>query len=196
MEQDMSRRWFTYHELCAVLCNRAISAIIDDKEAAMRIGIVSDTHDDLSALERALGILRHEGIDTLLHCGDLCGPAVIEALAGFDTWIARGNMDRHPELEPTAREVIGTGRLADHHRLTLAGRSAALIHGHREGELRRVVNAAEQTYVFHGHTHRRRDDRIGPTRVINPGALGGMRWQQRSFCILDLAADEVTFVKI
>lgn len=159
----------------------------------MRIGIVSDTHDDVRALDCALGILKSEGINKLLHCGDLCSPIIVEALAGFDTWIARGNMDRDPKLEAIAREVIGPGRLADRHRLTLNGHSAVLAHGHRQDELRRLINAGEYAYVFHGHTHRRRDQRIGPTRVVNPGALGGMRWQQRSFCILDLPADEVAF---
>jgi hypothetical protein len=71
-----------------------------------------------------------------------------------------------------------------------------MIHGHQEGKLRRLINAGEYAYVVHGHTHRRSDRRIGPTRVINPGALGGMRWQQRSFCILDLDSGEATFVRV
>lgn len=162
----------------------------------MRIGVISDTHDNLRTLERALDILEAEEISTLLHCGDLCAPAIVKALAGFDTWIARGNMDRHPELKPVVEEVIGVGRLADRHRLTLGGQSVVMIHGHRESELRRMINAGEYAYVFHGHTHRQRDHRIGPTRVINPGALGGMRWQRRSFCILDLAADALTFFEV
>jgi hypothetical protein len=71
-----------------------------------------------------------------------------------------------------------------------------MVHGHHEGKLRRLIHAGEHAYVFHGHTHRRGDRHIGPTRVINPGALGGMRWQQRSFCILDLGTDEATFIKL
>ena len=159
----------------------------------MRIGIISDTHDDLQALDQALGTLRAEGIGVLLHCGDLCTPATIEALVDFNTWVARGNMDRHPNLEAAARRTIGGDRFADRHQLTLTGRSAILLHGHRDEELRSVISAGEVAYVFHGHTHRRRDQRVGPTRIINPGALGGMRWQRRSFCILDLAADEAEF---
>lgn len=162
----------------------------------MRIGIISDTHDDLRALERAVGVLRAEDITTLLHCGDLCTPSVLEALSDFDTWIARGNMDRHEALEPTAHEVLGAGRLADHHHLTLAGQSVVLMHGHQEGELRQLISAGDHAYVVHGHTHRRRDQRIGPTHVVNPGALGGMRWQRRSFCILDLEGNQTAFIKV
>jgi len=159
----------------------------------MRIGIISDTHDDLQALDQALDTLRAEGIDVLLHCGDLCMPGTMEVLADFDAWVARGNMDRHPDLAAAARSTIGLGRFADRHWLTLEGQSAILLHGHRQEELRQIIGGGEYAYIFHGHTHRRRDQRVGPTRVINPGALGGMRWQRRSFCILNLTTDEVDF---
>jgi putative phosphoesterase len=162
----------------------------------MRISILSDSHDDLTNLETALDVLHAEGITRVLHCGDLCGPAVVELLSDFDVWIARGNMDRHPELEQTVLETIGRSRLADSHRLTLDGHLVAMIHGHEEGKLRRLINTGEHAYVFHGHTHRRSERRMGPTRVINPGALGGMRWQQRSFCILDLESGQAEFIKV
>lgn len=162
----------------------------------MRIGIISDTHDDVRNLKAARKILEEEGITMVLHCGDVVTPVVIDVLASLDVWIARGNMDHHPELEQAVAEVWGRRRLAESHRLTLDGHSAVLVHGHREGELRQLISAGEWAYVFHGHTHRRRDERFGQTRVINPGALGGMRWQQRSFCILDLKADEVTFIEM
>jgi hypothetical protein len=37
---------------------------------------------------------------------------------------------------------------------------------------------------------------IGRARVISPGALGGTRRQSRSFCILDLAMDEICLVEL
>lgn len=162
----------------------------------MRIGVISDTHDNLHNLETALEILKEEDVTRLLHCGDLSGPGVVEAMSGFNVWIARGNVDHHPELERTVVETLGNGRLAERHRLNLAGHSVLLVHGHQEGELRRQISTGDYAYVFHGHTHRRRDQMIGPTRVVNPGALGGMRWQQRSFCIVDFESDRVTFIEI
>lgn len=162
----------------------------------MRIGIISDTHDDLRNLRAALEILRLEDITTVFHCGDLSGPAVVAALSEFDVWIARGNVDNHPEMEEAVSDVLGKGRMAESHHLTVDGRAALLIHGHREAELRRLIRAGEYFYVIHGHSHRRRDETIGRTRVINPGALGGMRWQRRSFCILDAVTDSVRFVEV
>lgn len=40
-------------------------------------------------------------------------------------------------------------------------------------------------------THRFRDEMVGATRVINPGALGGRFVGERSFATLDLIKDEL-----
>lgn len=162
----------------------------------MKIGIISDTHDNFSNLEMALDLLQAEGVRTLLHCGDLCGPGIIQTLSGLEVWIARGNMDRQSELPEVAAQTLGFGRMKRFHRLTLAGYSMAMLHGDDEERLRRTIASNKYAYVFHGHTHRRRDQRIGKTHVINPGALGGMRWQTRSFCILDLTTGEPRFIKV
>jgi predicted phosphodiesterase len=71
-----------------------------------------------------------------------------------------------------------------------------MIHGDNEKVLGNLISSGKHAYVFHGHTHRRRDQTIGHTRVVNPGALGGTRRQSRSFCILDLATGEMRFVKL
>jgi putative phosphoesterase len=162
----------------------------------MKIGIISDTHDHLGNLEKALQILKQDGVTMLLHCGDVCGPGILQALAGFDVRVARGNMDRHPALIQVAEDVLGRGRLARLHRFTLNGYAAVMIHGDDEEQLGALIASGQYAYIFHGHTHRRSEQRIGRTQVINPGALGGMRYQQRSFCILDLTTDDVRFIRL
>jgi len=162
----------------------------------MKIGIISDTHDNSINLEAALGILQAEGVTKILHCGDVCGPDMIRALVGFEVWVSQGNMDRQVGLAQAVKETLGRGRLAWLHKPTLNGYSVALIHGDNEEALRDLISSGRYAYVCHGHTHRRRDDTIGRTRVINPGALGGMRRQSRSFCILDLGTGEARFVQL
>jgi len=162
----------------------------------MKIGVISDTHDNVHNLEAALEVLRAMEVTKVLHCGDLCQPNIVQTLVGFDVWIAQGNMDRHVDLDQVVEETLGRGRLAWLHRPTLDGYPAAMIHGDNEEMLGNLVTCGEYAYVFHGHTHRRRDQTIGRTRVINPGALGGTRRQRRSFCVLDPATGEARFVKI
>jgi putative phosphoesterase len=160
----------------------------------MKIGLISDTHDNLYNLEAALDILRAEKVTTIVHCGDVCGTAVIRALAGFDVWIARGNMDRQTELTQTVDDVLGPGRLAWMQRPVLNGCAVAAIHANDDDVLWGLVSSGKYTHVFHGHTHRRRDQMVGQVRVINPGALGTERTLQSSFCIVDLANGDARFI--
>jgi putative phosphoesterase len=162
----------------------------------MKIGIISDTHDDADNLLAACDVLRAEGVVTVLHCGDVCGPDMLRLLAGFDVWIAQGNMDRQVGLVQAVEEAFGRGRMAWLQKLTLDGYAVAMLHGDNEEVLGTLVASGEYAYVFHGHTHRRRDQRVGRTRVINPGALGGTRRQSRSLCVLDLETDAARFQEL
>ena len=44
----------------------------------MRLGVLSDTHDEIDRARHAIQLLRAEGADALVHCGDLASPAVVE----------------------------------------------------------------------------------------------------------------------
>jgi predicted phosphodiesterase len=47
---------------------------------------------------------------------------------------------------------------------------------------------------LHGHTHVARDERLGPLRVINPGAL--QRAAVHTVATLDLRTDQVGFWRV
>ena len=156
----------------------------------MRIGILSDTHNDSAATVRALQVFRQRGVHILFHCGDLTTAEMVPLFEGFEVYFVRGNMDRH--LKAAIKGAIalqdgahwlGKGKLVE-----LDGRLIAMTHGDRPAVMEELL-LAEPDYLFHGHTHQRRDERLGRTRVINPGALGGTQKEARSVCVLDLATD-------
>jgi putative phosphoesterase len=135
-------------------------------------------------------------VQTLLHCGDICGPTVVEALNGFSVYFAQGNMDRVESLGIAVEALQGPGRLARCHQLSLGGRLCALLHGDEDRLLRRLIRSGQYDYVFHGHTHRKSHRRRGKTQIINPGALGGRGRDQRTVCILDLETGETDFPQV
>lgn len=48
----------------------------------MKIAIMSDSHDNIVNLTKALKFINKEKIKTLIHCGDLCAPSILtEVLA-------------------------------------------------------------------------------------------------------------------
>jgi hypothetical protein len=126
----------------------------------------------------------------------VCGPAVVEVLEGFAVYFAQGNMDRMPALGLAVEALHGRGRLARYHDLVLDGFRILLLHGDEGGLLHRLIHSGRYAYVLHGHTHRRADRRMGSTRVINPGALGGLRRESPSVCILDLETGQACFVEL
>lgn len=161
----------------------------------MNIGILSDTHNDSAATMRALQVFHQRGVRTLFHCGDLTTAEMLPFFSGFEVYFVRGNMDRHAvqtlkaavAAQPGAR-WLGKGNLIE-----LDGKRIAITHGDREDVFETLL-LAEPDYLFHGHTHRRRDERVGSTRIINPGALGGTQKETRSVCILDLATDHLEVI--
>ncbi len=44
----------------------------------MKIGIISDTHDRIDNLHKAITLLQVRGVQILIHCGDLCAPFMID----------------------------------------------------------------------------------------------------------------------
>ena len=46
----------------------------------MKIGIISDTHDDLDSLRSAIRIFKRERISLVIHAGDFVFPGVVDEL--------------------------------------------------------------------------------------------------------------------
>lgn len=158
------------------------------------LGVLSDTHNNTANLKKALEILQARGVRTLIHCGDVTTLETLEWLAEFRVIYVYGNGD-HSSGE--LRDMLLRYDPANYGGLTfggeIGGASIAAAHGHLPGAVDSLAHSGQYDYVFHGHSHCRRDERIGRTRVINPGALGGLHREQRSFCLVDLNAGNVEF---
>jgi putative phosphoesterase len=128
------------------------------------IGLVSDTHglvrpDIFSALE---------GVELILHAGDVGGFEVLAELATIAPVEAvLGNTDLPGALglsESLEREIDGI-------RLHVS-------HGHEVGRPtpERLLAAYPHDVIVYGHTHRQLITRAGGRLVINPGAAGPRRF--------------------
>jgi putative phosphoesterase len=160
----------------------------------MLIGILSDTHDRSEMMQRAVLALQERGAQFFIHCGDICSPELLDHLAGLPSAIVWGNCDwDRPALQRYAEaiQVPCYGAFAD---LELDGKKIAVLHGDDRARMDAVLKAQQHDYLFHGHTHVRRDERIGKTRVINPGALH--RATEKTAALLDTATDRLDYLRI
>ena len=160
----------------------------------MLLGILSDTHDRYDMMKDALQALRQRGAQHFLHCGDVCEPRMLDLLAGLPAAFVWGNCDWDRAALQRHADQIGVpcyGAVGD---LELAGKRIAILHGDDPRQLDRILKAQAHDYLLHGHTHVRRDDRVGRTRVINPGALH--RAAEKTAALLDLQTDHLEYLKI
>jgi putative phosphoesterase len=149
----------------------------------MLIGIVSDTHDDLAAVEAAVSLFEREGVDAVVHCGDFVAPFSVTPFdAGFAFHAVRGNNDGEWAVESTV-DSFGTYH-GEAGRLSFAGGASdagdatgtdavdiAVTHGTSEILVDALVDCGDYDYVLHGHTHAHGvEERDGTVRV-NPGGL-------------------------
>lgn len=164
-----------------------------ESSGEMILGILSDSHGDVHATQRAIELLRESGATRFIHCGDLCGTGVLDALAGLDCYFVWGNCD-HPDaaMNKYVRDIglpVPNGRLT----LYIAGKSIAAFHGHEE-EFHAAAGSDHFDYILYGHTHRYADTRIGRTRLINPGAL--YRARPHTVATLDPSTDKLTVLRL
>lgn len=162
----------------------------------MKIGILSDTHNNEHNTRLALDLMRLHQVERLIHCGDITAPHIVALFEGWQVDFLRGNVDAN--LEELQEAVASLGNATYGHKLALEldGVRLAATHGHDQALLHELIRSGNYRYVFHGHSHRRRNELIDGTHVINPGALGGLRPQTRSACVLDLETGEAEFVKL
>ena len=163
----------------------------------MKIGVLSDTHDNLSNLIYVLNTFRDEGIDTVIHCGDLTGLEMVSYLDGFRVIYTLGNMDAMTgAIKKRINKMREDNFVGTVFRGKLGGVPVAATHSHIEGTLMDLVREGRYKWLFHGHTHEKRDEVIRGVRIVNPGALGGLGREPRSFCIVDLTQEKVEFFRL
>ena len=135
----------------------------------MKIGVLSDSHGRAARTGQAVALLRAHGADLLIHLGDFETRAVVDELVGQPARLVFGNCD---DVRDLAAYATAMDLSVDHPagEIAAAGRRIGFTHGHIESTMVDLLERGVD-YLFHGHTHQLRDEMVGSTRVINPGAL-------------------------
>jgi uncharacterized protein len=161
----------------------------------MLLALLSDTHDDARSTRAALKLLEPHKPAAYLHAGDLVDSGMLGLFAGLGAFhfVFGNNEYDHAGIRSmaVALDLHCHGPMGD---LVFGGKRVALVHGHEGTLLQKLVRGGQYAYIIHGHTHMRQDTRLGPTRIINPGALH--RARPRSVALLNVATDELRFLEV
>jgi putative phosphoesterase len=157
----------------------------------MLIAVLSDTHGHVQYTLPALREIERRNPTLVLHCGDIGSPAIVPLFVGRNTHFVFGNVDDPALLRAS---ITDAGLTCDElfGKIELEGQQIALLHGHDELLLRETIRGGAYDLVCHGHTHRRRWERVGSTWVLNPGAIFRASPHSMAFVTLpDLSAEFV-----
>jgi len=158
------------------------------------LGIISDTHENEKATKKAVALFRKNKADLVVHCGDIISPAMIELFEGLNMKFVFGNNDGEEKGLNAQAKKFGFEEITHEKEFECNGRKFYVYHGTNEDKLGAAIKSNKYDYVLTGHTHVKRDEKIGNTRVINPGAL--FRAYPYTVALLDAEKDELEFIKI
>ena len=121
------------------------------------IGLISDTH----GLVRPQAIVAFEGVDLILHAGDVCSDTALEELAQVaPVFAVSGNCDDDPHLPAYLVHVVDGVQILLHH-----------------SHLPIDESLHQPDVVVTGHTHQPVIEQDGNVLRINPGSAGPRRFR-------------------
>lgn len=148
------------------------------------IGVIADTHGLFDP-----AILRHfEGVDHILHAGDIGKRAVIEQLQSLAPVTAvSGNVDEFDESEFPPETVVKLAglRIAIRHIVYEGGRIT------KDGQA--FLDREHPDICVFGHTHQAKSEWLGDMLLFNPGSAGPKRFKlSRGLGLLRVSEDKVS----
>lgn len=159
----------------------------------MKIAIISDSHDNIPNMEKALKFIRAQKIKIIIHCGDLAAPSILSKvmIPNFrgEIHLVHGNVGDPELLEKVAKRYKGVEVYGAEGSVEIDGKHIAFTHFPQM--VRKLAQTGKFDYVFYGHTHKpwieelRADSRQPKTVcLVNPGTLAGM-FYKATFAILN-----------
>lgn len=160
----------------------------------MLIGVLSDTHGCAEITCRAVELLKTSGAELLIHCGDVGGPRVLDAMLGLPASFVLGNTDEDAYTLKQHAITIGIRFYDRLGRITAGDKIVTFLHGDDSTRMKSLLEAQDCDLLFYGHTHRGDVQDVGRIRVINPGAL--QRVAIKTVALVNTDSREVKFLKV
>ena len=169
----------------------------------MIIGVMSDTHDNLEKIDKAVEVLNERRVGIVVHCGDYIAPFVIKRLGDLNSKLIGvfGNNDGDKKLLLKFASDYGFEIHNQPHEIELGGKKLLLLHGlggvkTTKTIVRAIAQSGEYDVVLYGHTHQSEIVRVGETLVLNPGEVFGMLYGKSTLALLDLEKLEVKLIEL
>ena len=147
----------------------------------MKIGIISDTHNNIRNLEKAIDYFNQKKMALVIHCGDWTSPETLKVLKDLEVPLkgVMGNCDTLPDvylykmLKEWNDYHFNVELFEEMLETEVDNKKIAATHGDNEELLRKLINSGRYDLVLSGHLHKALIKKEGKTLTVNPGSLAG-----------------------
>jgi len=164
----------------------------------MLVGLMSDTHDNLPLIDKAIAKMNEANVALVLHAGDYVAPFVIPRFRELKSRLIGvfGNNDGDHELLKKSFSENPNLEIRDSFaEIGAEGTRIALLHGSDKELLKSLIAGESYDFIVHGHTHSMETYRKGKTLVVNPGEVCGYLSGKPTMAILDTMKREAKVIE-
>jgi putative phosphoesterase len=148
------------------------------------IGVMSDSHDNLTQIRKAVALFNGAKCDLVLHAGDMIAPFAARELAalGCPLKAVFGNCDGEKQGLEMAVEKFGLIQEAP---LIISHGDRQILIVHYHFSIATYASSGKYDVIVYGHTHKADIRREGRVLLLNPGETGGWLTGQSTVALLD-----------
>ena len=159
----------------------------------MIIGIMSDTHDNVTLTKKAIDLFNKRKVEFVIHAGDYTSPFTLKLFKELKCKYVGvfGNNDGDKLLLQERAE----GRLHNQpYIFILHERKIVVMHEHHVVEA--LADSGHFDLVVYGHTHTADISKVKDTLVINPGEVSSWLYGKSTVAIADLDTMEAEIIEL
>ena len=159
----------------------------------MIVGIMSDTHDNLPLVKKAIEVFNEREVGYVIHAGDYTSPFTLKLFQDLRCEYTGifGNNDGDKLL---LQERAG-GRIRNQpYVFTLEGKKIVVMHEHHVVEA--LAASGHFDIVIFGHTHEAVVRKVKETLLVNPGEVSTYLYGKSTVAVVDLETLEAEILEL
>lgn len=164
----------------------------------MKIGVISDTHDNLPMMRKFVAFFNEHEVPVVIHCGDIVAPfcaQVIKDLTGKFYGVFGNNDGERFGMSRFFTKDVGPV-VGDIFEKEIGGRKIIAFHHLPPTAVDDLARGGEYDLILKGHTHQVRNEKVGNALVVNPGEACGYLTGKCTAALVDLDALEAEIITL
>lgn len=148
------------------------------------IGIMSDSHDNIPAIRKAVETFNTLDVDLVIHAGDLISPFTANEFKNLDAEMVAVFGNNDGEREGLKKAFADICLIEDYKEISVEGWKFSVIHGNNPQIVDALSKCGKYDVLVRGHTHEL-EIKGNETLIINPGEVCGYVSGKQTVVLVD-----------